>query len=171
MSKVCGAGALLLGGALILYLATQEAGAGERQIFVFTAVAFLGLAIYSRRWLALCGWGLAIVAFYLRVLEGPAAPPPVAAVLIGVAVLVVIELFDRYVLWASSVAEATISGEIMGHVLAGVGIGASASVIVMVAAEILTTDGVAPLALAGACGLAAAAAIVISATGRESGQT
>jgi hypothetical protein len=171
MNKVCGAGAFLLGGALILYLATLPAGAGEQQIFAAAAVVSLGAAIYFRRWLLLSLWGLAIATFYVRALEGPGRPPPVAAVVIGVAVLVVIELFDRYVLWARAVEEATISGETLGHVLAAVAIGGAASVIVMAAAEILKTDGVAPLAVAGACGLAAAAAIVFSATGRHVDQT
>jgi hypothetical protein len=118
----------------------------------------------------MAGWGTALVILYVIAAQAGDGPPRLAAPLVGVAVYLLLELFDRFLAAVAAGPEMDPLGPRQLRTIARSAlIGCASALVVLVAENLISTTGPLPLALAGLCALAAAAAVILLSTGE--GQT
>jgi hypothetical protein len=153
---------IALGWALLAYPVLGGVSGLQDLLVALVAGLSLGAALATRRWLLVTGWGAGFLWLYLVAIGLADAPPPPVAPLAGVALLLVVELFDRFV-----AADAAGPGmdplgprQMRSILLIGVA-GAGGGSVVLLAAGLIGTTGPLPLAIAGLSALAATAGVVL----------
>ena len=166
MSRALAILTLVLGGALTAYPVTHSSSGTTMAVMALVVAGLLVAAVWTRRWLILCMWAAGVVSTYAAAVARPDPPPRWAAAIAGVALLLVIELFERRAL-AAGTGVTMVPRDALRRMSLVAAAGGVTAAFVIAADGLLETSGVLALAIAGAAGLAAAAALVVLARGNQ----